>query len=100
MPINTIPISNRTAPYSNQVNANGSYTLPQQGFVPAQGTRPLAEYGGQVPDAVSGHTGNPGFIMAGHVDASWLPGLVLGRATGIMSQTAQIQMNTSIFANS
>lgn len=34
MSINTIPISGRTAPYSPQITANGSYTLPQYAFIP------------------------------------------------------------------
>jgi hypothetical protein len=95
MAINTIAISNRTLPFQNAVTANGSYTLPQMGFVPAQGTRPLSQ--GSIP-APYGHALNPGFITASHVDASQLPGMSLGRAVGLRTQTAQIQVNTSIFS--
>lgn len=34
MSINTIPISQRNAPYSPKITANGSYTLPQYAFIP------------------------------------------------------------------
>lgn len=34
MSINTIPISQRNAPYSPQITANGSFTLPQYAFIP------------------------------------------------------------------
>lgn len=34
MPLNTIPISQRTLPYDPRINANGSYTLPQYAFIP------------------------------------------------------------------
>ena len=98
MAINNIPVSARNMPFNGAIQANGSYTLPQQGFIPASGTRPLAA--GHVPDQIMGHAGNPGFISAAHVDAANLPQQQYARAFGLQSQTAQIQVNTSIFVNS
>lgn len=94
MPINTVAIRPRSVSFQNAVQANGSYTLPQQGFVPSPGSRPIQT--GAI-GAGYGHMMNPGFIQAGHVDAGWLPGVVAMRQDGIQTQIAQIQMNTSIF---
>jgi hypothetical protein len=96
MPLNTVAPNNRTMPLQNKVTANGSYTLPQLGFIPANGTRPIT--GGNVP-ANNGHAGNPGFIIASHVDASQLPGANYARAVGIRTQTAQIQINPQAVTN-
>src|ERR1700679_12713 len=98
MTVNPVAIRQRSKPFNKSINANGSYTLPQQGFVPAAGTRPLAENSGNVP-ANNGHASNPGFIAAANVDTSQLPGANYARASGVRIQTAQIQVNTSVFAN-
>jgi len=42
MSINTVPISARNAPYSPQITANGSYTLPQYAFIPHPDLHQLA----------------------------------------------------------
>lgn len=34
MSVNGLPVSSKTAPYSPQITANGSYTLPQYAFIP------------------------------------------------------------------
>jgi hypothetical protein len=96
MGINTASPSSRTLPLNNKVTANGSYTLPQLGFIPANGTRPIT--GGNVP-ANNGHAQNPGFIVASHVDAGQLPGANYARAVGIRTQTAQIQINPQSVTN-
>jgi hypothetical protein len=95
MAINGIAITGRNVPFDKRINANGSYTLPQFGFVPHPGTRPLGM--GHVGDPVAGHMSNPGFIAAAHVDANMLPPNTYGRPFGLKTQIAQIQANTSIF---
>lgn len=92
MPLNTKSIGQRSVPASPIVTANGGYTLPQQSFVPNPATRPLSGRG-MIPAGNGGHTGNPGFINAAHVDSSQLPGATLGSAVGFTTQTAQIQIN-------
>ncbi len=96
MPVNATPISQRNLPFQQGITANGSYTLPQQGFVPPAGSRPLGR--GIIP-APGGAAVQPLFIQSSHVDAGWLPGVQYARGFGIQTQTAQIQVNTSILDN-
>jgi hypothetical protein len=92
MAVNSIPVNKRTLPFSRAIQANGSYTLPQQGYIPPAGSRPLSG-NGFVGDPIQGYAGNPGFINAAHVPSNLLPGVSLGGAVGVVTQTAQIQVN-------
>jgi hypothetical protein len=49
MSVNSIPVSRRTLPLNPQIQANGSYTLPQQIHIP----HPVLQQIG------SGHVANP-----------------------------------------
>src|SRR5271157_3176361 len=97
MAASTVPVSGRNTQQS-PLTAGGGFTLPQQAFIPHQSTQPLTGTG-TVQDAVSRGMGGagPSFGLTQHGPNATgaLPGTLFGRAFGVRTQVAQVQLSTS-----